>query len=116
VNGEGGHIGPDLATLHQTTDRLYILESIIDPNAVIAPGFQNVLLTLKSGESVSGILSFESDEEVVITSVVDGKTRKIPANDITERTSLPSAMPPGFGLALGKRAIRDLVEFIASQE
>lgn len=114
VGAEGGQIGPDLTALHQTTDRLFILESIVDPNAVIAPGFQSVLLTLKSGESVSGILSFESEEEIVLTSVVDGKHRNIKAADIAERMPLPSAMPPGFGLILGKHAIRDLVEFIAT--
>jgi putative heme-binding domain-containing protein len=115
-NGEGGHIGPDLAPLHQVANRISILESIIDPNAVVAPGFQNILLTLKSGETVSGIMSFESDEQVIITSVVDGKKRTIPAQEITERTALPSPMPPGFGLILGKRAIRDLVEFLAASE
>jgi quinoprotein glucose dehydrogenase len=105
-----------LTTLHQTTERIYILESIVEPNAVIAPGFQNVLLTLKSGETVAGILSFETEDEVVITSVVDGKKRKVPAGEIKERTPLPSAMPPGFGVALGKRAIRDLVQFLATME
>jgi putative heme-binding domain-containing protein len=116
VNAEGGQIGPDLTAVHQTTERLFILESIIEPNAVIAPGFQNVLLTLKSGESVSGIMIFESEEEVVLTSVVDGKHRRVRTADISERTPLPSAMPPGFGLILSKRAIRDLVEFIATAQ
>jgi len=116
VNNAGGHIGPDLTTLHQTTERIFILESIIEPNAVIAPGFENVLLTLQDGKTVTGILSFEGEEEVTITSTVDGRKRKIPTAKIKERTPLPSAMPPGFGLALGKRAIRDLVQFLATIE
>jgi quinoprotein glucose dehydrogenase len=116
VSGKGGEIGPDLTSVRQVTDRVFILESIIDPNAVITPGFQNVLLTLKSGETVTGILSFEGADEVTITSIVDGKKRKVKTDDITERTPLPSAMPPGFGVVLGKRAIRDLVEFLATVE
>lgn len=114
VSGEGGHIGPDLTALQQVTDRLYILESIIDPNAVITAGFQNVLLTMKNGETVSGIASFESDDEVVIISVVDGKKHSYATAEIVDRKPLPSAMPPGFGLILGKHAIRDLVEFLAT--
>jgi quinoprotein glucose dehydrogenase len=114
VSGEGGEIGPDLSTVRQTTDRLYILESVIEPNAVITTGFQNVLLTMKNGEAVSGIASFESEDQIVITSVVDGKKRTLHTVEIAERTPLPSAMPPGFGLILGKRAIRDLVEFLAT--
>jgi putative heme-binding domain-containing protein len=116
VSGEGGEIGPDLTTLRQATDRVFILESIIDPNAVTTSGFQNVLLKMKDGESVSGIISFESADDITITSVTDGKKRKLKIDDIAERTPLPSAMPPGFGLTLGKRAIRDLVEFIATVE
>jgi putative heme-binding domain-containing protein len=114
VNGEGGQIGPDLSSIQQVTDRLYILESIVDPDAVITTGFQNVLLTMKNGETVWGVASFESEEEIVLTSPVDGKKRTLATADIVERKPLPSAMPPGFGLILGKRAVRDLVEFLAT--
>ena len=116
MSGEGGEIGPELTALRQATDRVFILESIIDPNTTITTGFQNFLLKLKSGESLSGIVSFESTDEVVVTSVVEGKKRRVKTADILERMPLPSAMPPGFGLVLGKRAIRDLVEFLATVE
>ena len=116
VNGEGGEIGPDLSSIRQVTDRLYILESIVDPNAVIAAGFQNVMLTFKNGDSAWGIANFESDDQIILTSPVDGKKHTYAAADIVDRTPLPSAMPPGFGLILGKRAIRDLVEFLATNK
>jgi putative heme-binding domain-containing protein len=114
VNGEGGEIGPDLSAIQQVTDRLYILESIVDPNAVIASGFQNVMLTFKNGETASGIANFESDDQITLTSPVDGKRHTYATADIVDRTPLPSPMPPGFGLILGKQAIRDLVEFLAT--
>jgi quinoprotein glucose dehydrogenase len=116
VSGKGAEIGPDLTALRQATDRVFILESIIDPNTVITSGFPNVLLKLKSGESVAGVVSFESSEDLVLTSVVDGRKRKLKVEEIEERTPLPSAMPPGFGITLGKRAVRDLVEFLATVE
>lgn len=116
VSGEGAEIGPDLTALRQVTDRVFILESIIDPNTVITFGYPHALLKLRGGESVSGIVSFESSEELVITSVVDGKKRKLKMADVEERTPLPSAMPPAYGTVLGKRAIRDLVEFLATVE
>ncbi len=116
VSGEGGEIGPELTALRQATDRVFILESIVDPNTTIATGFQNFLLTLKSGDAVSGVVTFESSDELVVTSPVDGRKRRVKTADIVERMPLPSAMPPGFGIVLGKRAIRDLVEFIATVE
>ncbi len=116
VSGEGGEIGPDVTSVRQVTERVFILESIVEPNAVITNGFPHVLLKLTSGEEVAGIVGFESSTEVLLTSVVDGKKRRIAVNDIADRTPLPSAMPAGFGQILGKRAVRDLVEFLATVE
>lgn len=114
VSGEGGEIGPDLTWLRNSIDRTLILESIVAPNSTIATGFQSALVTLKNAGTVSGVVSHESAEEITITSVVDGKKTKVKTADIAERTPLPSPMPPHFGVVLDKRAIRDLVEFIAA--
>ena len=113
VDGEGGQIGPELTWLRHSVERIHILESILLPNATIAQGFDNALLKLQSGEEIAGVVSFEEDDEITVTSVVDGKKRKVPVADIVERTPLPSPMPPFFSTVLGKREIRDLVEFLA---
>ena len=116
VDGEGAEIGPDLTGLGQRMDRVYILESIIDPNAVISPGFDQALLTLASGEQVSGLIQVETADYLTLVSVTDGKKRQIKTAEITQRTALPSAMPPAFGQVLTKRNLRDLVEFIATSQ
>ena len=112
--GEGGDVGPDLAKIAQISDRIYLLESIVDPNAKIAPGYDNVLFTLQNGEIIGGILNGEDAEEVTITSVADGKKQKIKVADIKERTRVPSAMPPGLADVLGKRGLRDVIEFLTT--
>ncbi len=116
IEGEGAEIGPNLTVMRQVTDRIFILESIVDPNTTITAGFSHVLLTLKDGTSVSGLLASEDNDEITLTSIVDGKKRTVPRADVNERAALPSAMPPGFAQILGKRALRDLVEFLASPE
>ncbi len=113
VDGKGGVIGPDLTWLRHSTDRIGILESLILPNSTVAHGFQPVLLKLKDGEEISGVITFESSDDLTLTSVVDGKKRKLKIRDIAERTPLPSPMPPHFGAVLTKREIRDLIEFLA---
>jgi quinoprotein glucose dehydrogenase len=112
--GEGGDVGPDLAKIAQASDRIYLLESIVDPNAKIAPGYDNVLLTLNNGEMVAGILNKDGEEEVTLTNIADGKKQQIKTATIKERMHVPSAMPPGLPDVLGKRNLRDLVEFLAS--
>jgi putative heme-binding domain-containing protein len=112
--GDGGDVGPDLAKSAQATDRALLLESIIDPSAKIAPGYDNVLLTLKNGEMVAGILNKEVADEVTLINVADGKKQQIKTEQIQERMRVPSAMPPGLADVLGKRNLRDLIEFMAS--
>lgn len=116
IEGEGAEIGPDLTGLGQRMDRLYILESIVDPNAIISPGFDQVLLRLASGEEVSGIVQLDAPDSLTLVSVTNGKKRQIKTAEIAQRTPLPSAMPPAFGQLLSKRNIRDLVEFIATSQ
>jgi quinoprotein glucose dehydrogenase len=111
--GEGGDVGPDLAKLPKPADRAYLLQSIVDPNAKIAPGYDNVLLTLNNGEMVAGLLNAETADEVTLINIADGKKQPVKTADIKERTGVPSAMPPGLGDVLGKRDLRDLVEFLA---
>ncbi|EDY16272.1 heme-binding protein [Chthoniobacter flavus Ellin428] len=112
--GVGGDVGPDLAKISKPGDRNYILESIVDPNAKIAPGYDSVLLTLNSGDVVLGILNAETPDELTITNIADGKKQTIKTSDIKERTHAPSPMPPGLADVLGKRDLRDVVEFLAT--
>lgn len=114
VHGKGGAIGPDLGDVRTYTDRIFILESIVDPNAVIVLGFQNVMLTLQNDEIVTGILKAETDDELTLVSTVDGKKFKVPTANVKERAVLPSAMPNGLGQVLGKRMLRDIVEYLAT--
>jgi quinoprotein glucose dehydrogenase len=113
VKGEGGDVGPDLAGIAKQRDRDYLLRSIVDPNAIIAPGFENVMVTAADGSIAAGILSSEDAATVTLKSLVDGKPQKIEKAKIKERTGVPSAMPPGLGEVLGKRGLRDVIEYLA---
>jgi hypothetical protein len=43
-----------------------------------------------------------------------GQPQAVKKADITERQSLPSAMPPGMGDIPGKRALRGLMEYLST--
>lgn len=113
VNGVGGDVGPDLAGIGRRMNREQILQAIVEPNATIAAGYENVMLTLQNGEVVTGLLNAESDTEFTIASLTDGSRSQVKKADVKERTKIPSAMPPGLGDVLGKRGLRDMVEYLA---
>jgi quinoprotein glucose dehydrogenase len=114
--GKGGRIGPDLTGVGGTLERIYILQSIVDPNASIAPGFQNVLLELQNGSSLTGVLHSEDSDSLKICVPPEGTIHIVPADDVRSRTPLPSAMPLGLAQVLGRRKLRDLVEFLAAPQ
>ena len=113
MDGKGGQIGPELTWLRHNTERSHILESIVLPNSTVATGFDSVALKLKNGETVAGIVRGESQVDITLGSFADGKRTTVKLAKVVERTPLPSPMPPAFGQVLDKRALRDLVQFIA---
>ena len=102
IGKEGGEIGPNLTALSQRAQRIAILESIIDPNASIVPGFSSLLVKLKDGRELAGIVSAETIDLMTLTSPTDGKKTTFRTSDIVAETALPSAMPPAFGQILGQ--------------
>ncbi|HEY2341769.1 MAG TPA: PVC-type heme-binding CxxCH protein, partial [Chthoniobacteraceae bacterium] len=114
INGTGGDVGPDLTHIASQHNREYLLTSVVLPNADIAPGFENVLLTLKNGSLVAGIVSSENGSEITLSPVDGSKKVTVKKSDIGERNRAPSPMPEGLGEVLGKRDLRNVVEYLST--
>lgn len=112
IQGQGGEAGPDLTQLAMRSPREHFLESMIDPNAKLAPGFGSVAYVLTDGRVVSGVLKAEDPKQVTVVTP-EGKTEVIPVADIEERTAAKSAMPP-VGPILKLSEIRDVIEYLAT--
>ena len=91
-----------------------ILEALVEPSARIAPGFGVVTLTLKNGETLSGILAEETTNTLLL-GLSKNDLKRVDKADIEERRSAPSSMPP-MGTILSRREIRDLVAFLSTLE
>jgi quinoprotein glucose dehydrogenase len=112
IRGQGGEVGPDLTGIGAKQTREYLLESIIDPNKQIAKGFETVVLALKDGTTVSGVLKEENDKEIrLITPEATYIT--VAKKDVEARDTGKSAMPDDVMKHLSKSELRDLVEFLA---
>jgi quinoprotein glucose dehydrogenase len=115
INGEGGEVGPDFSKLGAQKDRQYIMESILFPNKVIAPGFDSVMVALKDGTVYAGVLKQENDSELVINSPEDGLVT-VKKADLKSRNKGLSGMPEGMDGILSKQDLRNLVEFLSDQK
>ena len=112
IGDYGGAVGPPLTNIGNMLSREQLLQSLIDPSARLSPGYGNVSLTLKDGQTVTGILSEETEKELVLKTS-DAEPLEIPLSRIETRRNLPSGMPPMRTL-MSKREIRDMVEFLAN--
>lgn len=113
VKNQGGIVGPNLGSIASIRSRSHLLESILNPNAEIAPGFENALLTLANGRTHAGVVRSETDNEIVLDSPEDGLLT-LSKTEVTRRQRTLSAMPEGLGKMLTPFELRDLVEFLSS--
>ena len=112
LGGEGGDVGPELAGLGRRRDREHVLRSILQPNAEIAKGYENVALELADGTSVAGMLRSEKDGVLTVLAGEDREVR-VPADRIRKRERAPSSMPEGLGDLMKLGELRDLVEALS---
>lgn len=108
-----GEAGPDLEGIGALRDESYLLESLVLPQAKVAPGFGMVTVTMKDGSVAGGVLMTEDEKSVVID--VAGERKLLPREDIVEMGKPISVMPP-MGAILNRREIRDLVAWLATLE
>ncbi|WP_170110334.1 HEAT repeat domain-containing protein [Flavilitoribacter nigricans] len=112
VNEGGGAVGPELTHIASQLDRKDLLLALVAPNDRIAPGYGTILLKLKDGKEVAGILE-EETESALKVKVGNDPVRNIAKSEIQEREMLPSGM---FNMAdiLDKNQIRDVMAFLVT--
>jgi putative membrane-bound dehydrogenase-like protein len=113
VTNQGGSIGPDLTHVWQKFDRSTLLDSMLNPSAVITFGYEASLLTLKDGDTITGFV-VGSGDPILIKNVALGQQEAIAAKDVAKLERLnTSVMPPVASLGLKARDLADLAAFLS---
>lgn len=111
--GEGQNVGPDI-TGSNRKDLNYLLENVLDPNAVIGKDYQLNLFTMKDGRVMGGIVKEESETAVRIA-MMGGAEFLLNKAEITKReVSKQSTMPEGLFDALPQEMLLNLVKYLQS--
>jgi putative membrane-bound dehydrogenase-like protein len=109
--GTGGDIGPHLTGGY--TDLEYLLQNIIDPNAVIGKDYQLVYLTLKDGSLQAGIVAEENATSVTLKIPGVAAPTVIAKERIKSREVSPnSLMPEGLLNGLEEPDVRSLFLYL----
>ncbi|MCF3649388.1 PVC-type heme-binding CxxCH protein [Synoicihabitans lomoniglobus] len=114
INGEGGHLGPDLTSSWRNGVD-YFLESVVDPNGVVGADFQLNLITKKDGAVISGMIERETANTLVVRTMTE--TVNVPLGEVESRQVLPqSLMPPGLFESLPEKEYIELMKFLLSRK
>lgn len=114
VNDEGGTIGPKLSFVGTSRTRLFLLESILDPKAVITAGYSTVLILTKERKFITGILKFEDDSGLDIIDK-EGNDMFIRKEHIKKyKTQKISMMPGNFKDLLEAQEVADILAYLTS--
>src|SRR6185436_1219778 len=108
--GEGGKVGPDI-TGSNRADVDYILQNVIDPNAVIPNDYRTSNIETKDDRSITGIVTKQDANAVTI--ITANETLIIPRAELKSLAqSELSMMPEGLLQAISEDDARDLLAYL----
>jgi putative heme-binding domain-containing protein len=114
VNGEGIDFGPNLSEIGTKLAKDAIYESILDPSAGIAFGYEAWHLELKNGDDALGLIVSETADEIALKSV-GGLVTRYKKTEVTSRTKQKlSIMPAGLEQTMSVDDLVNLVEYLSS--
>ena len=109
--GQGQDFGPDLSMVHRKLDTLALFDSILNPSAGVAFGYEATSIETKDGRVYYGFLLADGPKVVIKDST--GARHVLDASDIASRSvQKQSLMPDTAALALDAQQIADLVAFL----
>ena len=106
----GGKVGPDI-TGSNRGDLDYLLQTILDPNAVIPNDYRASTLEMKDDRVITGIIKEQNDRTITIVNATESLV--LPRDEISAITpSEISMMPEGLLEPLPDQEMRDLIYYL----
>ena len=92
----------------------YLVENVIDPNAVIGRDFQARIIVTTEGRVITGLIEKESESSITVRTLTDSVT--VARAEIEEtKTSANSFMPEGLLKTLNDRERIELFKYLMAQ-
>jgi putative membrane-bound dehydrogenase-like protein len=116
IGEQGERIGPELTGVGSRFSRVYLTESILEPSRTIAPSYESVLLGLRDGRLLTGLVVEETEKTLTLADN-SGQKQVLAKAAIEERhRQAQSTMPDGLEKRLTVDEFVDLIAFLVSQK
>lgn len=107
--------GPNLAEIGTRVQARHLIQSILEPSAVITEGFTMQTIITDDGQTYAGVLLEESGLSVAL-GLPTGERVDIPKPRIDERQSSKISAMPSMALTLAPQQVADLTAFLLTQK
>ena len=117
LGSKGAPIGPDLAAAARKKSAGDLRRDILEPQATIAEGFEQIVIDTKKGERVVGLKKEETQEFVRFydTASIPAPLRTIYKDEIKSRgTERRSAMPAGYRSVYTDEELDAIIAYLKS--
>lgn len=113
LHGSGAKIGPELPGGFEDLD--YLLQNIVDPNAIIGKDYQQTFVQTKDGQTVSGVVQAD-DASAVTLKTLAGSVTVQRADIASIEVSPNSLMPEGLLSTMDEESVRDLFLYLRQKQ
>lgn len=111
LRGDGHEVGPNLGMVASKPDD-WLLEAILDPDRAVETRYRAWTATLKSGESLTGLLGTETANNIVLR-LPGGQDYPILRTDLERLVPADgSLMPTGLETAVSPEAMASLLDWL----
>ncbi|MEE9611175.1 MAG: c-type cytochrome [Desulfatiglandales bacterium] len=113
----GSKTGPDLTSLAGTRTPQFIIDSIVNPNAEIGSGYEQILIITKDGQYMDGIPIREDDTSIVLSRMQGNEVVEITIAKDQIETRAPqttSMMPGNYSEILTMQEFHDIMAYLMS--
>jgi putative heme-binding domain-containing protein len=107
---DGGNVGPNL-TGSGRVEAEYVLQNLLDPNALVAQDYLTWIVKTKDGRVLSGLIRGETDQTVTVLTATESIT--LPKGEVASRKqSQQSMMPEGLLQTMREQELLDLLTYL----
>ena len=107
--------GPNLSSIGLRSNARHIVQSIVEPGAVITEGFNQLTVVTEEGQVYSGVLLEESGLTLSLGQT-NGERVDIPKGSIEERKTSPVSAMPDMSEQLTPQHVADLTAFLLTMQ
>lgn len=111
-NQKGVDVGPELTNVQRQLDKAGLIESIVQPNASITPGYESWLISTTTGQTYYGFIASETAQSLIVKGVT-GQKHTIPISAISNRRRFANSLMPSVQtMKLSQQQIADITAYL----